>query len=255
MVRSSFVTGFAVLAMLAAPAAVIAQAPAPAATAAPADLPEIGRVRSLTPACAAMRELVIPAFAASMGVSKKFDETAPYFSRYVETIEEEKDNTAVRDMLLSRMGQSVSLMMRDTQKIAKALGDPRLSATSKDPAIVEERKQLNLLYDVQMDRANILNEYLIRQNAGIARTEFQDNSAFASTRSPGGTQDLTPQPTATPIEYDRRRFGQPVLDGKNGFADKHVMTDWTNDLGAQAKLASNIAAKALLPIAKGCTDS
>jgi hypothetical protein len=233
----------AVVAQVPATGPVLAATPAPVSSAVPADLPEIGRVRSLTPACAAMRDLVIPAFVASQGVSKKFDETAPFFPRYIETIEDEKDNTALRDMLLSRMGQNVSLMMRDSQKIAQALGDPRLSPNSKDPAIVEERKQLDLLYDVQMDRANILNEFLIRQNVAIGRSEFSDMSAFASTKSPGGTQDLTPQATPTPVEYDRRRFGQPVLDGKNGFADK------------QAKLAANIAAKGLLPIAKGCTQN
>jgi hypothetical protein len=244
----------AVVAQVPAAGPVLAATPAPASTTVPADLPEIGRVRSLTPACAAMRDLVIPAFAASQGVSKKFDETAPYFSRYIETIEDEKDNTALRDMLLSRMGQNVSLMMRDSQKIAQALGDPRLSPNSKDPAIVEERKQLDLLYDVQMDRANILNEFLIRQNVAIGRSEFSDNSAFAG-RSPGGSQSLSPQPTATPVDIDRRRFGQPVLDGRNGFADKHVMSDWTNDMAAQAKLAANIAAKGLLPIAKSCTGN
>ncbi len=252
-----FFFGALVLVALASPVPARSGALAPvAASATPEaapDLPEIGRVRSLTPSCAVLRDLAIPAFGAVLKENQLFNDSAPFYAKWAEAVVDDSTNTAVRDMYLSRMGQNLANMFAETQKIGKALGDPRLQVKG-DPFIDLERRQLQQLYDVQASRENVMSEFLIRQNVAIGKTEFADNSAFQGGRG-AGQSELTPQATPTPFEVDRRKYGQPVLSGKNGFADKHVMSDWTANLGAEAKISTEAAARAFYPIGKTCASA
>jgi hypothetical protein len=117
-------------------------------------LPEIGRTRSVSPACVAMRDLVGPSWSAAQRADKRFVETRKRLPNYAEIVDDPEHRTdAFRQMLISKLDSDASNLLQEAQVLSKALGDPRISADNKDPQVVETRRALQQLYDAQMTRA------------------------------------------------------------------------------------------------------
>jgi hypothetical protein len=239
--------------------------PAPSASA----IPEIGRVRSLTPPCTAMRDLVFPSFAAAEKANRVFVEGAPAYAKYAEIAGNfltdsrldarfgkahqpaNQDGAALneRNFYLARMSKDLATILQQTLAIAKALGDPRLSekAAAADPVVAAERRELQRLYGVQSARASVLNEFLIRQGVKIARED--DGDAAGLSGAAGAPQ---PEATPTPFSSDRVPFGQPPTLGNDGAADANAIRTWTTGMANAARAVSSDMARDLLPIAQDC---
>jgi hypothetical protein len=104
------------------------QTPAPA-------FPNIGRVRSLAPACASMRDLVIPSLAAAQRADARFVETRKRLPMYADVVDDPEHRTGVaREFALSKLDADATALLKEALVINRALGDPRLSKTSNDPS-------------------------------------------------------------------------------------------------------------------------
>ena len=213
-------------------------------------LPEIGRVRSATPACAAMRDLIIPSFAASRRADARFAETQKRLPNYVEIADDPEHRTDVyRESALSRLDQDATALLQEALMLNKALGDPRLSAEQKDPEVSAERRALQQLYESQMTRANLLTEFVTRQRVAIAKNGIDTGtSAFGvrhapSTAAPLRTEQPIPALTAPP--------GMPVLGGID-LSDKQQIDQWAGEIQTFVRSGENQAAKVFLPIAQRC---
>ena len=122
-----------VLALAATAAAQAPPTPAPAPEGSP--LPEIGRVRATAPACAAMRDLIMPSFAAARRADARFEQTRVHLPQYVEIVADKEHKSDVfRSSMLARLDAEASQILSETLVINKALGDPRMKDT-RDPAI------------------------------------------------------------------------------------------------------------------------
>jgi hypothetical protein len=219
---------------------------APGSTAPP--LPNIGRVRSATPACAAMRDLIIPSYAAAQRSDVRFAETRKRLPNYAELVDNPLHVADVyRQSALAKIDGDATKLLEEAQLIAKALGDPRLSAKSTDPEVLAERNALEQLYEGQMIRANLLNEFVIRQQAAIAKNGIDTStSAFAGGRLPAQ------RPTDQPIPALTAPPGMPLLMG-NDLSDKQMMNQWSGEISAVVYRYKNAAAKTFLPIARKCS--
>jgi hypothetical protein len=218
-------------------------------TPAPQVFPNIGRVRSVAPACAAMRDLIVPSYAAAQRSDVRFAETRKRLPNYAELVDNPLHVEDVyRQSALAKLDNDATKLLEEAQIIAKALGDPRLSAKSQDPDVLAERTALQQLYEGQMIRANLLNEFVIRQQAAIAKNGIDTStSAFAGPRTaarPSATDQPIPALTAPP--------GMPLLMG-NELSDKQVMNQWSTEIAAVVYRYKNAAAKTFLPIAKRCS--
>jgi hypothetical protein len=223
--------------------------PHPSQTAAP-EFPNIGRVRTLTPACASMRDLVIPSFAAARRADARFVETRKRLPMYAELVDDPEHRTDVlRESALSRLDSDATALLKEALVINRALGDPRLSKTSNDPAVLAERAELERVYNAQSARANLLEEFVIRQRSAIAKNGLGDNSAFASRLSHDNAPSISapeaPDPTHTAPP------NMPKLNG-NSLSDKQNVDDWARDISSGIRESENRAAKTFLPIARGC---
>jgi len=222
------------------------ETPAPAPTSA---LPEIGRVRAATPACAAMRDLVIPSFAAARRADARFTQTRARLPQYVEYIDDAEHRTDVfRESALSRLDQDATAILNETLVINKALGDPRFKDPT-DPVVVAEKAQLEQLYDTQQARANQLQEFVMRQRVAIAKNGIDDPSAFTGNRK---IQGPNVGPPVAPIPNFTAPPGMPVLGGRIAMADKAAINDWSGSMAAAVRASENQAARAFLSIAHGC---
>jgi len=209
-------------------------------------IPEIGRVRSATPGCAVMRELVIPSFAAARRGDAIFAGTRKRLPAYAELLSDPQHREGVfRESGLDKLGQDVANLFRETLVINRALGDPRLSAKSTDPQVLAERAQLQQLYAMQQTRASLLNQFVLREQVAIARGQLAGSDAFGS-RNPvttGYSPAPLPDMTAPP--------GMPLFSG-NQLADKRIATDWGSEIASAIRSSENAAAKTFLAIANAC---
>ncbi len=221
--------------------------PPPAVT-----LPTIGRTRSAAPACVAMRDLVIPAFAAARRADGRFVDTRKRLTNYAEVADDPEHRTDVfRESALARLDADATALLGEAETISRALGDPRLSASAKDPQVATERAELQRVYDAQRTRADLLEQFVTRQRVAIAKNGIDDNSAFSS-RSQGNPAKLdapyAPDPTQT-VPPD-----MPALNGI-GLSDKRVIDDWAGGIASGIRRSENQAAKAFLGIATRCRAS
>ena len=228
--------------------------PIPLATPVP-NLPEIGRVRSQLPPCAVMRDLVIPSFEAARRADARFDKTSKTLPLYARTVDDrESKYSAVHEMYLSRLSQDVANYYEDTQKIAKALRDPRFDRRTPDPQVQAERDELQHLYDVQQARANLLSQFVLREQRDVAVNTNNDNSGFAS-RTGANTLQQPPLPLSAPVPSSTARpIDRPVLTG-NSVQDEQYMRDWSQGVAASIRYSENEAAKTFYPIAVNCSTS
>jgi hypothetical protein len=244
-------TAAVALALGAAPPASPAP-PATAQTAAPGTakpLPEIGRVRANSPGCAAMRDLIIPAFAAAQRADMRFAQTRVRLPQYVEFADDPvHTNDIFRTSALAKLDADATTILNETLAINKALGDPRLKDTS-DPVIAVERAALQQLYDMQQARANQLQQFVMRERNVVAQHGMEDSGAFRRRKGPA-TRDADPPPSAIPATTGPP--GMPVLNGKIAGADKVVINQWSTAMAASVRASENQAAEAFYPIADGC---
>jgi hypothetical protein len=229
---------------------------APVPDTAPPDLPEIGRTKATTPACAAMRDLVIPSFAAAKRADARFVEAQKRLLRYGEVRAETKtdrnqtgtDNQiqeVSQEALLSQLDQDASNLLAQAAIINKALGDPRLAADSKDPDVREERAQLQALYAAEQTRASMLAELASRDRVSLTQRQMDEVKTGTKTAEMPVREGPPPQPFRTPPP------GMPLLN-RNGFADKESLGVWTGTMVKTVTDAESRAAKSFLPIAQRC---
>lgn len=212
-------------------------------------LPDIGRTRSVTPACSAMRDLIVPSFEAAIRADKRFVETRKRLPSYAEAAADpEHRNDVVRQMLLSRLDSDASNLLQEALVVSKALGDPRLSPDSKDPQVIAERQGLQRLYDAQSTRANLINEFVMRERVAVAKDGLEDTGAFASRQSTN-TQVVTPPPM--PMPALTAPPGMPLRSGIV-MADKNSLADWGTSIATYVRTGENQAAKTFIPIAQKC---
>jgi len=218
---------------------------APGSTVPP--LPNIGRVRSATPACSAMRDLVIPSFAAARRSDVRFEETRKKLPNYAELVDDQLNRPPVyRESALARIDQDATKLMEEAQIISKALGDPRFVRPT-DPEVIAEKQALQQLYDAVASRAFTLNEFVMRQQVAIAKNGIDTSTAaFAGQR--GGQ---TAPPTTQPLPTLTAPPGMPVLMG-NDLSDKQVINQWAVDMTRVVRYYENSSAKTFLPIAQKC---
>ena len=243
----------ALTAAAAAVALALGAAPPPTApTAAPATspLPEIGRVRSTAPACAAMRDLVLPSFSAAQRADSRFLQTRVRLPQYAEiAADKEHHNDVFRASALARLDADATALLTEAQWLDNALRDPRLKDTT-DPQVVAERTGLQQLYDVQKARANQLQEFVMRERNATVRHGMEDSGALGGKIAPLTVNADQPPETAPVLNAPR---GMPRLTGVNALVDKASLNEWSLNMAAAVRVGENEAAKAFLPIAKSCT--
>src|ERR1700681_2652383 len=110
----------ALLCVLVAFATVAAAAPPPSpvpgATEAPptVQLPEIGRIRATAPACAAMRDLVVPSFAAVQRADARFAETRKRLPQYVDILDDKENRNGVfRQSALAKLDADATALLNE----------------------------------------------------------------------------------------------------------------------------------------------
>jgi hypothetical protein len=213
-------------------------------------LPEIGRVRSTVPACAALRDLVLPSFSAAQRADARFLETRVRLPQYAEiAADPEHHNGVFRDSALAKLDADATAMLNEAQYLDKALRDPRLKDSS-DPQVVAERSGLQQLYDVQKARANQLQEFVMRERIATVRNGMEDSGALGGKHRPASV-NADPPPAPPPVLNAPR--GMPRLTGVNALVDKASLNEWSLNMAAAVRVGENLAAKSFLPIAKSCT--
>jgi hypothetical protein len=224
----------------------------PAQTAAPesSPLPEIGRVRAATPPCAAMRDLIIPSFAAARRADVRFEQTRARLPQYIDFADDPEHGTDIfRTSSLARLDADATAILNETLVLNKALGDPRLKDTT-DPVIAAERAQLEQLYSAQQARANQLQQFVMRERNTVAQHGMEDSGAFKGRHKQPASRDAEPPPSPIPSLVGAP--GMPVLNGRIPLADKVVINDWSTSMAAFVRASENQAAKTFLPIAQSC---
>jgi hypothetical protein len=209
-------------------------------------LPNIGRVRAATPACAAMRDLIIPSFAAARRSDVRFEETRKRLPNYAELVDDSLHRPPIyRESALARLDGDATKLLEESQIIAKALGDPRFVRPT-DPEVIAEKQALQELYDAVQSRANTLYEFVMRQQVAIAKSGIDTSTAaFAGGRAP------TAPPSAAPLPSLTAPPGMPVLLG-NELSDKQTVNKWSGDMSAVVRYYENHSAKTFFPIAQKC---
>jgi hypothetical protein len=151
-----------------------------------------------------------------------------------------------RESALAKLDNDATKLLNEALLINRALDDPRLAPDSKDPAVLEERRQLQQLYDTQKTRANILWEYVLRHNIALSRAQFAADPTI------GGRQ-RAPAHDASDVP-NRDLVVLPGMPGESriGFASKRRLEDWGTAIAASIRTSENAAAKAFIPIAQRC---
>jgi hypothetical protein len=209
-------------------------------------LPEIGRVRAATPACSAMRDLVIPSFAAARRSDVRFEETRKRLPNYAELVSDPLHRADIyRESALARIDGDATALLNESLIIAKALGDPRF-ANKDDADVVAEKRALQALYDAVQSRANTLTEFVMRQRLAIAKSGIDTSTNdFRMSRTPQAPATDQPLPVLTAPP------GMPLLQGTM-LGDKATMNKWSGDMSAVVRYYENQSAKTFLPIAQKC---
>jgi hypothetical protein len=244
-------------ATLFAASAPVAQAQSEGATAAPAAtaLPEIGRTRATSAACAVMRDIVVPAFAAARRADARFESVRANLPRYIQLKSDYnsqrvlvKSDGIMLDSQYNRLSIDAASLLRDTDAIKKLLDDPRLSASSNDLVVREEREQLERVYAAQQARASALSELTLRESTYLSKhlVGWEDPAAFAQMNIKPDV-DTPPRPlpkvTAPP--------GMPLLNGFDA-ADRVRVGEWGAAMTSIVRTNEEQAAKTFLPLAQGC---
>jgi hypothetical protein len=214
-------------------------------------LPEIGRTRANTPACAAMRDLVIPSFAAAQRADARFTETRKTLPSYADVRADRDEGTKYgvnREAGLARLGSDAARLEQEAQSIKKALDDPRLAKTSTDPQVVAERQQLEQLYAVQRARADALNEFVLREQVAIAPHTIGSNRGIA----PRTKFEPVEPPPPIAVPGSTAPPGMPLLTGIDQQEDKRRIDEWTNGIALLVRKSEAEAAMTFLPIAQSC---
>ncbi|HEY0384077.1 MAG TPA: hypothetical protein VGC72_17940 [Candidatus Elarobacter sp.] len=220
------------------------ETPAPAST-----LPEIGRVRAATPACAAMRDLIIPSFAAARRADIRFAETRARLPQYIDFADDpEHNNDIFRTSALAKLDADATAILNHTLVLNKALGDPRFKDTT-DPVVVAEKAQLQQLYNTQQARANQLQEFVMRERNVVAKHGMEDSNAFKGRNIP---VNMDAQAPPAPMPSLTAPPGMPLLNGRIALADKASINDWSGQMAAAVAASENQAARTFLPIARSC---
>jgi hypothetical protein len=213
-------------------------------------LPNIGRTRGVNRACAAMRDLIVPSFAAAVRADKRFAETRKRLPSYSDIANDpiHKDD-GFQQMLLSKLDADASTLLQEALILNKALGDPRLAADVGDPQIMAERRSLQQLYDAQKTRANLLNEFVMREHVATAKHGIDDDSAFRARN----TTNFTGMASAPPIPAVelKPRPGMP-LRSAIPLADKNLLQDWGTSIATYVRTNENQAARTFFTIAQTC---
>jgi hypothetical protein len=221
---------------------------APFPTQAPAlasPLPEIGRVRSATPACAVIRDLVAPAYAAALRADGRFAALRKTLPKYVDAIDDAQAARygSAQTMMLAKLDREADALREEAMVVNRALSDPRL-AKPTDPQVILEKRELEQLYARQSGRANVAWEFVMRQRVAIAR------SGAGMGESPGfATMPPVSDPNAMPAPAP---LGQPPPLHGNDLADKNALEDWAKDITVQVRTSMHQMAQNLLPIANSC---
>ena len=246
-------------------AGALAQAPKPAATPfvigtfgpmtapeppASSPLPEIGRTRGVNRACAAMRDIIIPSFAAAVRADTRFAETRKRLPNYTDIANDpvHKDD-AFQQMMLEKLGADASTLLQEALILNKALGDPRIAADVNDPQVMAERRSLQQLYEAQKVRANLLNEFVMRERAATAKQGIDDDSAFRARNTTNFSGGVSPPPLT--IAELKAPPGMPMRS-RIPMADKNSVQDWGTSLATYVRKNENEAAKTFYSIAKTC---
>jgi hypothetical protein len=215
--------------------------PAPLST-----LPNIGHVRSTTAACAAMRDLIIPSFTAARKADVRFAQTQVRLPQYADLVDDELRREPIyRETALARLDDDAMSLLEQSLVLNRALGDPRLSPKSTDPDVVAERAALERLYEAQKSRADLLNDFVIRQRAAIATAGFDTSTKDMVKTQPNQTPAPIPIPNLTAPP------GMPLFTGSD-LGDKNNVREWGNNMTAHVRYNENLAAKTFLPIAQRC---
>jgi hypothetical protein len=184
----------------------------------------------------------------------RYADVAKRLHRYVQIIDDPTyDQTPVyREGALSQLDIDTAALKRNAQAIARALGDPRLSAeaAATDPAISALRTNLQKLYDGQATRADALQEYVMRERVTTGKSEEPSSDPFGA-----GSRGLQPASVATPMPGTTPPpFGMPEFHG-SPLADGAAIDDWARGADAVAHAPENAAAWTFATIAKRCTSN
>ncbi len=230
--------------------------PDPSPPAAPASaLPEIGRTRATSVACAVMRDIVIRAFAAAQHADARFGAVRASLPQYIQLKSDYNSQRApvksdgiMLESQFNRLSVDTASLLRDIDAVRKLLEDPRLSATSSDPAVREEREQLERILAAEQARANALSELMLRESTYLSKhlVGWEDPGAFARMNMIPNV-DTPPRPlpkmTAPP--------GVPLLNGFDA-ADRSRVDEWSAAMTRIVHASEEQAAKTFLPLAQGC---
>jgi hypothetical protein len=225
--------------------------PAPAAS----SLPEIGRTRATTAACAVMRDIVIPAFAAAQRADARFGAVRSKLPQYIQLKSDYdsqrapvKSDGIMLESAYNRLSIDAASLLREADAVKKLLDDPRLNAGSGDPTIREERERLERILAAQQARAGALSELMLRESTYLSKhlVGWEDPAAFAQMNLPRNL-DAPPRPlpkmTAPP--------GMPLLNGFDA-ADRSRVDEWGAAMTRVVHESEEQAAKTFLPLAQGC---
>jgi hypothetical protein len=229
-------------------ATALAAEPVASSSPPPSGLPEIGRVRSTTPACTVMRDLVIPSFAAARRADLRFTETRKRLPDFGELLVDASPHDPMRQTALAKLDADATKLLAEALVINRALGDPRLAADSTDPVVLQERRALQQLYDAQKTRANILWEYVMRKNIALSKAQFAEDPTIGGRR-----QDLSQDDADKPNRELVVLPGMPPESRTIGFANKQRLAEWGDAIATAIRVNENAAAQTFMPIAQRCS--
>lgn len=231
----------------------------------PTTLPEIGRVRATSAACAVMRDLVIPSYAAAMRADARFAETrkrlpqlADLLGDYYHQRAKVKNDGVFLEAAVTRLGVDSANLLREAATIRKLLDDPRLRDT-QDPSVQAERAALQQVYEMQQARANALSEFATRQSVELGRDYVGMESDFSKTGKqimaevdPDRTgEDLRHVPSPIPAPTISARAGMPLITGLEA-RDRAALDEWAAGAQRAVRQSENQASRTLLPLAQAC---
>lgn len=218
---------------------------APAASPVPSSLPEIGRVRSTSTVCTAIRDDVVPSLLAVRRADARYKDVAQRLHRYVGIVDDKSyaDLPVYRQGALGQLDIDTIALKREVLAVDRALGDPRISedAASKDPAIASLRNALTQLFNAQSTRANMLQEYVTREHVGANKADLPAD-AF------GGPVSVATTPAPIP-GFTPPPKGMPQFHGV-GFADAEEIDKWSRAADAYARAPEYPAAQAIATVAQ-----
>lgn len=266
-VATTFIAAIAVMLPCGAPAQVAPAQTAPQPSASPAaQIPEIGRVRATSAACAVMRDLVIPAFAATQRADARFAETrkrlpqlADLLGAYYHQRAKVKSDGVFLEAAVTRLGVDSANLLNEAATIRKLLDDPRLRDT-QDSSVQAERAALQQVYEMQQARASALNEFTTRQSVELGRDNVGMESDFLKTGKQimaqvdpdrTGEQPGRSVPSPIPAPTISARAGMPLITGLEA-RDRAGLDEWAAGVQSAVRQSENQASRTLLSIAQGC---